>query len=177
MNVYKTKINGVLIIGFKIIKDARGFFCEIYNLKKLNKFIKKKFVQENLSFSKKKGTFRGMHFQEGKSSQSKLLWVIKGEIDDYIFDMRKKSPTYGKLIKININEKNNKLIFIPEGCAHGFLTKKNNTIINYKVTKTFNKKKDKGLYFKSINLNLPNNIIISDKDKNLPNFNHKQKYF
>ena len=94
-----------------------------------------------------------------------------------IFDMRKKSPTYGKLIKININEKNNKLIFIPEGCAHCFLTKKNNTIINYKVTKTFNKKKDKGLYFKSINLNLPNNIIISDKDKNLPNFNHKQKYF
>jgi dTDP-4-dehydrorhamnose 3,5-epimerase-like enzyme len=81
-------------------------------------------LQQNISFSKYKNVFRGMHFQTGNFSQDKLLMVIKGEIDDFIFDLRKNSQTYRKLVKINLKENANKLIYIPKGCAHGFLTKK-----------------------------------------------------
>ena len=69
-----------------------------------------------------------MHFQKGKFAQDKLIMLIKGEVDDYIFDLRKNSPTYKKQVKINLKQDMSQIIFVPKGCAHGFLTKKKNTI-------------------------------------------------
>jgi dTDP-4-dehydrorhamnose 3,5-epimerase len=112
-----------------------------------------------------------MHFQSGNFSQDKLLMVIKGEIDDFIFDLRKNSQTYRKLVKINLKENANKLIYIPKGCAHGFLTKKRNTLIMYSVTKNYNQHSDSGFNYKSLGIKLPRKIIISIKDKSLPFFN------
>jgi dTDP-4-dehydrorhamnose 3,5-epimerase len=109
-----------------------------------------------------------MHFQKGKFAQDKLIMLIKGEIDDYIFDLRKNSPTYKKKVKINLKENTNKIIYIPKGCAHGFLTKKKNTIIMYSVTKNYHRDSDFGFNYKSLKVNLPKKIIISDKDMNLP---------
>jgi dTDP-4-dehydrorhamnose 3,5-epimerase len=177
MRVKSTKINGVKLIFPKSIKDKRGYFIENYNLKKLRKFFSGNFVQENTSLSIKKNTLRGMHFQTGKYAQDKLLSVERGAIIDYIFDLRKKSKSYKKLLKIYINDKSNFLIFIPKGCAHGFLTLKNNTKINYKVSNYYNKKHDSGINFQGIILNTKKKYIISQKDKNLHFFNSNKKYF
>ena len=88
MKIKSTKIKGVKLIYPKVIKDKRGYFVEMYNLKKLKKFFSGNFVQENISLSIQKNTFRGLHFQKNKFSQDKLLSVTKGEIVDYIFDLR-----------------------------------------------------------------------------------------
>jgi dTDP-4-dehydrorhamnose 3,5-epimerase len=167
MKIKSTKIKGVKLIYPKIIKDKRGHFVEIYNLKKLKDFFSGNFVQENQSLSIKKNTFRGLHFQKGKFSQDKLLTVLKGEIVDYIFDLRPKSKTYEKLLKIKISDKSKFLLFIPKGCAHGFLTLKRNTIINYKVSNFYNKSYNSGINYKKIIQDLNKKFIVSDNDKKL----------
>jgi dTDP-4-dehydrorhamnose 3,5-epimerase len=170
MEYYKTEIKNLFLLKFKKKKDKRGFFAEIYNSSKNKKKINLNFLQQNISFSKYKNVFRGMHFQTGNFSQDKLLMVIKGEIDDFIFDLRKNSQTYRKLVKINLKENANKLIYIPKGCAHGFLTKKRNTLIMYSVTKNYNQNSDSGYNYKSLGIKLPRKVIISTKDKSLPFF-------
>lgn len=170
MEYHKTEIKNLFLLKFEKKKDKRGFFAEIYNSNKNKKKINLNFLQQNISFSKYKNVFRGMHFQTGNFSQDKLLMVIKGEIDDFIFDLRKNSQTYRKLVKINLKENTNKLIYIPKGCAHGFLTKKRNTLIMYSVTKNYNRNSDSGYNYKSLGIKLPRKVIISTKDKSLPFF-------
>lgn len=177
MKIKSTKIAGVYLIYPNYIKDKRGFFVEIYNLKKINSFFSGNFVQENMSLSIKKNTFRGLHFQRGNFSQDKLISVLRGEIIDYIFDLRSNSKTYKKLLKIKINEKSRFLIFIPKGCAHGFLTLRANTIVNYKVSNFYNKIYESGINYKNIILHLDKKIIISKRDMNLKLFNQGTKFF
>ena len=177
MKIVSTKIDGVKLIYPKYIKDKRGFFVENYNLNKFKSFFKGNFVQENQSLSKQKNTFRGLHFQIKNFAQDKLLSVYKGQIFDYIFDLRSKSKTYKKLLRIEIGEKSRFLIFIPKGCAHGFLTLRKNTIICYKVSNYYNKINDSGINYKGIIPNLGKKSIISKKDKNLNIFDFKKKYF
>lgn len=177
MYIKSTKIKDVKLIYPKIIKDNRGYFVEILNLKKINNFFKGNFVQENESLSLEKNTFRGLHYQTGKLAQDKILRVIKGEIVDYIFDLRSNSKSYKKLLKIKIHESSKFLVFIPKGCAHGFLTSTKDTIINYKVSNFYNKKYDSGINYRGIISNKKINFIISKKDNNLKLFNEKRKYF
>jgi dTDP-4-dehydrorhamnose 3,5-epimerase len=113
MKIIRTQIKNLYILKINKIKDKRGYFAEIYNSNKKIQNLNFKFLQQNISFSKNKSTFRGMHFQKGKFAQDKLLMLIKGEIDDYIFDLRKNSPTYKKKVKINLKENTNKIIYIP----------------------------------------------------------------
>lgn len=177
MIIKSTKIKDVKLIFPKFIKDKRGYFVETYNLCKFKNFFRGNFVQENMSLSLKKHTLRGLHFQKGKYAQDKLLSVRQGAIIDFIYDLRSKSKSFKKLLKIKIDEKSNFLIFIPKGCAHGFLTLKNNTIINYKVSDYYNKENDSGINFQGIILNTKKKYIISQKDKNLKFFNSNKKYF
>jgi dTDP-4-dehydrorhamnose 3,5-epimerase len=177
MKIKSTKIKGVKLIYPKVIKDKRGYFVEKYNLKKLKKFFSGNFVQENISLSIQKNTFRGLHFQKNKFSQDKLLSVTKGEIVDYIFDLRFKSKTYGKLLKLKINEKSLFLLFIPKGCAHGFLTLKKNTIINYKVSSFYSKANNSGINYQGIIKNFNKKFVISNNDKKLNLFKKSRKYF
>ena len=177
MKIISTKIKGVKLIYPKYIKDKRGFFVENYNLKKFKSFFRGNFVQENKSLSKQKNTFRGFHFQIGNFAQDKLICVDKGQIFDYVFDLRSKSKTFNKLLRIKIGEKSRFLIFIPKGCAHGFLTLKKNTIVRYKVSNYYNKSYDSGINYKGIIPNLDKKYIVSKKDKNLDIFDFKKKYF
>jgi dTDP-4-dehydrorhamnose 3,5-epimerase len=177
MKIKSTQITGVKLLYPNYIKDKRGFFVENYNLKKINFFFSGNFVQENISLSVKKNTFRGLHFQKGNFSQDKFISVLRGEIIDYIYDLRSKSKTYKKLLKIKINEKSRFSIFIPKGCAHGFLTLKANTVVSYKVSNHYNKIYDRGINYKNIILDLGKKCIISSRDKNLKLLNKEKKYF
>jgi dTDP-4-dehydrorhamnose 3,5-epimerase len=169
MNIKKTKFKDVFLIKKKVFRDNRGYFYENYNQKKYLPFLKKiKFVQDNISFSKK-NVLRGLHFQK-KNKQGKLLSVISGSVLDVIVDLRINSLTYKKWQKFLISDKNCYQIWIPPGFAHGFLTLQNNTIVSYKCTKLYDAKDENTIKWNDPILNIKwkkdQKIIISKKDKN-----------
>lgn len=159
------------IIRPKIYKDNRGLFYESWNKKKFLKIgIKKNFVQDNFSFSKHKGTFRGLHYQKPPFSQAKLVWCSKGSIMDCVVDIRKNSSSYGELFSCKLSSKNKVQIFIPVGFLHGFLTLEDNTEVNYKVSNFYNPRYEETIIYndKMIGLKIPKNfpkITLSKKDK------------
>ena len=162
MKIIKNKFKGLLIIKKNTHKDKRGYLRELFVEKK----IKKKFVFDIMSFSKK-GVLRGMHFQTA-NPQGKYLTVLRGSIFDVVVDLRKKSKTFGKYFSIILNEKKNTSIFVPEGFAHGFCTLENNTIMLYKCTNYRNKKAENAIIWNDESLNIKWPIkkpILSKKDK------------
>lgn len=179
MQIIKTKFNDVKIFKPKKFNDNRGYFTEIFNKKNIAQITKENIVQINYSFSKKKNTFRGLHFQKSKYAQSKIITVINGEIDDYIFCLKNNSNDFGKYIKINIKSKNLSSVYVPKGYAHGFLTKKENTLVMYTVDVNYNKKMDDGISVldENIKIKIPKNCVLSKKDLNLSFFNKNKKYF
>ncbi len=177
MNIVETNLKGCFVIEPNVYLDRRGSFYESYNKLKLEKKLGKEinFVQDNCSISKK-GVLRGLHFQKGKYAQAKLISVIKGEALDVAVDLRKESPTFGKHFKIVLSGDDNKMLFIPRGMAHGFLSLSNETHFSYKCDNYYNKQSEVGIIYNDSSLkidwNFPkNDLILSDKDLLLPNFN------
>ena len=163
-------IKDVKIVNSKKFDDNRGFFEEVYRekiLKDLN--IQKKFAHVNLSFSKR-NVFRGFHFQLNPEPQGKLVTVISGKIIDYGIDLRKNSKSFKSHVEYEIT--NGKMIYIPEGFAHGFLALEDSYVL-YLTTNEFNQSLDSGISYddKELNISLPENIIISEKDKKLKHLN------
>ena len=162
MKVYKTKFKNLLIIKSKSFKDLRG----VLRLNFDDRILKKKFVFEYSTVSKK-NVFRGFHFQT-KFKQAKYITVLKGEIIDYALDLRKSSNTYGKCFKINLSDKNLKSIYIPEGFAHGYYVKKNNSLIYSKQSNYYKPEYEKCISWNDnkIKIKFPfKNPVLSKKDK------------
>ncbi|MBQ6580829.1 MAG: dTDP-4-dehydrorhamnose 3,5-epimerase [Alistipes sp.] len=132
MKVIKTAIEDVVIIEPDVFGDARGYFFESYSQKKFNEQVREvKFVQDNESKSKY-GVLRGLHFQKGKDTQSKLVRVVKGRVLDVAVDIRKGSPTFGKYVAVELTEDNHRQLFVPRGFAHGFSVLSEEAIFQYK---------------------------------------------
>lgn len=168
MEIINTFINDLYVLKPKIFKDNRGYFYESFNLKDLKKKIKiDKIFQENISFSKK-NVIRGLHFQTSPKAQDKLIKVLEGKILDVAVDLRKKSKTYKKWFAIELSEKNKKMLWIPKGFAHGFLTLSKTAKISYLVTNSYSKKHEKCILWndKYINIKWGRNIKpkLSNKD-------------
>jgi len=168
MNIQNTPLNDLKIINFNIFKDERGFFVEKYNkneFKKLN--LSTKWVQDNFSYSKK-NVLRGLHYQIGKFSQTKIINCVKGEILDVAVDIRKSSPTFGQYFSIKLTETNNKSLYIPIGFAHGFSVLSDEAYICYKVDNFYNKDNEKSINLLDPDLSINwqiSDFIISNKDK------------
>ena len=148
MKIKKTKIPGVCIIIPYKIKDKRGYFQRLFCkelFKKAN--LENSIVQINSSFSKKKGTTRGLHYQMGSSAENKIIRCIQGSMVNVVVDLRTKSKTYLKHVKIKLSKKNGYMSVIPKGCANGMQTLENNTEIIYFVSNFYNPKKEKGISF------------------------------
>ena len=170
-------LKGCFIIEPKVFGDKRGNFLEIFNKKifKDKTGLEIDFVQDNQSTSQR-GVLRGLHMQKGILSQAKLVRVVKGSVLDVIVDVRKDSPTYGKHFSIELSEDNYKQLFVPRGFLHGFVTLEDGTIFSYKCDNAYNKEAELGVTYndKDLNINwkIPSvDIILSEKDANLPNFN------
>ena len=132
----------------------------------------REFVQDNESRSNF-GVLRGIHFQKYPHEQSKLVKVIKGEIQDIIVDLRSDSLTYKKYISIIISDKTKEQIFIPKGFGHAFLTLSKEAIVSYKIDNYYNKEYEHGVRYDDKSLNISwlldnKDIIISHKDELLP---------
>ena len=172
MKITPTNIKGVSIIELDIFEDARGWFTESYNKKNLAKHgINANFVQDNHSFSKLKGTLRGLHFQNLPHPQAKLTTCTRGAVLDVAVDLRKNSSTYKKWVSVELTEKNKKQLFVPRGFAHGFMTLTDNTEFQYKIDNYYDKESDKSIRFDDPEIGIDwgnENPILSEKDKNAP---------
>jgi len=181
-NFEETFIKNLIIIEPVIFTDERGYFFESYNLLEYKKFgIDYSFVQDNQSKSKK-GVLRGLHFQK-KHPQGKLVKVLKGKIFDVAVDLRKNSQTFSKWFGVELSEYNKKQLFIPSNFAHGFLSLEDETEIIYKCTDFYYPEFDMGICWNDdfLNIDWPlneiDNLIISEKDRNLPGFKSYINFF
>ena len=161
----------VFLITCKKYNDKRGYFIESYNSEAFASInVNNLFVQDNLSFSLKAGTIRGLHFQKGSHGQSKLLKVISGSILDIFVDIRQESRNFGKYFSYNLDTNSGSLL-IPKGFAHGFCSLQDNTLISYKVDNFYNKESESGILWNDPDLNIKwpkfKNFVISEKDKEL----------
>ena len=165
------EIPDVKLVIPKHYSDERGYFLESFKESEFSaNGISVKFVQDNVSFSTK-GALRGLHYQIKPKEQAKLVSVISGEIFDVAVDIRKDSTTYGKWVSQILSEKNHKMLYIPEGFAHGFCTLSNTANVLYKVTNEYSPENEQGIIWNDPNVSISwpiKNLIVSEKDKKLP---------
>lgn len=161
-------IEEVILVEPKVFGDARGFFMETY--KKSDFFangITVEFNQDNHSKSTK-GVLRGLHFQKSPHGQAKLVRCSKGRIYDVAVDIRKDSPTFGKYVKVELSEENKKMLFIPEGFAHGFVALTDEVELLYKASGEYCPDADCGILWNDKDINIDWGIdfapILSEKD-------------
>jgi len=169
MPLIKTDFPGLLIFEPKIFEDSRGYFFESYNE---NVFaaegITIKFVQDNQAQSSY-GVLRGLHYQLAPYAQTKLIRVLSGSILDIAVDIRKGSPTYGKVYSIELSAANKKQLLVPKGFAHGYSVISETAEVFYKCDEFYNKDAEGGIMYNDPLLNIDWQIpadkaIISDKD-------------
>ncbi|NKI72889.1 dTDP-4-dehydrorhamnose 3,5-epimerase [Dickeya sp. CFBP 2040] len=173
MKVIETNIPDVKIIEPTVFGDERGFFMETWQQKKFEDLVVGhtcNFVQDNHSKSSK-GILRGLHYQT-ENTQGKLVRVISGEVFDVAVDMRKNSPTLGQWVGIYLSAENKRLLWIPEGFAHGFYVTSPEAEFVYKCTDYYNPKAECSLLWNDADINIEwpfsenNTPFLSDKDKN-----------
>lgn len=172
MKFIDTDLKGAYVIDLEPRKDDRGFFARTFCKREFNEIgHTKEFVQFNHSMSAQKGTLRGMHFQIPPSAEIKLIRCIRGKVFDVIIDLRAGSPTFLKHIGVILSEENMKMIYVPEGFAHGFQTLEDNTQMIYHHTEYYTPENERGLHHQDPVLNIgwplaPLNL--SDKDQKYP---------
>jgi dTDP-4-dehydrorhamnose 3,5-epimerase len=171
----ETSLKDVFIIEPERIEDERGFFARAWCKKEfeahgLNPCV----VQINLSFSKKRSTLRGMHYQGVPHQEAKLFRCIRGAIYDVIIDLRPASPTYLKWIGVELTADNRKMLYVPEGFAHGYQTLVDNTEVLYPVSQFYSPESERGVRWNDPTFGIEwpdrDNVVISQKDKSWPSY-------
>jgi len=172
MKKTETAIPGVYLIEPDVFGDHRGWFMESWSYEKLKKLgIDAHFVQDNHSFTAKKDTLRGLHFQIDPMAQAKLVRCTAGAVLDVAVDLRKGSPTYKKWVSVILSAANKLQLFIPRGFAHGFLTLTDNVEFEYKCDNPYSKEHDRSIRFDDPEIGVDWKIddpILSEKDRNAP---------
>jgi dTDP-4-dehydrorhamnose 3,5-epimerase len=170
----ETELSGAYIIDVEPIKDERGFFARSWCRKEFEKQgLNGELLQCNISYNKKKGTLRGMHFQWPPYGEAKLVRCVHGAIYDVIVDLRPSSATYCRWQSVELNEKNRRALYIPEGFAHGFLTLTDKAEVSYQMSSEFVSGYDAGIRWDdpTIDISWPDQPkCISEKDLTYPDF-------
>lgn len=176
MQLTETPIKDCFLFTPKVFRDNRGFFCETFRKERFAALsgIDTEFVQDNQSESTY-GVLRGLHYQKMPYGQAKLVRVVVGKVLDVVVDLRKDSASFGKHFATILNDREMNQLYIPRGCAHGFLTLSEHSVFAYKCDGYYKPEADTGIRFDDATLgidwHLPSDeLIISEKDKGLPNF-------
>ncbi len=172
MKFVETKLEGSFIIEIEKLEDERGFFARIWDQKKFADIgLNPKLSQSSVSFNKKRGTLRGMHYQVAPYQETKLVRCNRGKIFDVIIDLRENSKTYRQWLGIEMNSENNNMIYIPEGFAHGFQTLEDDTEVFYQISQEHMPEYTRGKLWNDpiFNISWPiKSPIMSDKDRQWP---------
>lgn len=178
MKFTATALTGLVIVEPDVFQDDRGWFLESFNLQRFKSGLQELglnspdyFVQDNLS-SSKKGVVRGLHYQLEPHAQGKLVSVLHGVVFDVAVDLRPNSISYGKWFALELSAANKKMLWIPEGFAHGFLSLEDDTCVSYKVDKYYNKDSERSVLWNdevlSIQWPLMDSYFLSSKDSISP---------
>ena len=164
----ETNLKGAFIIEIEKRIDERGFFGRTFCANEFDKHgLRTQMPQCNMSLSLKKNTIRGMHYQVDGAEEAKLIRCTKGGILDVIIDIRPNSPTYCEHIAVELTQQNYKMLYVPEGFAHGFITLVDDVEVAYQVSQFYAPGKEKGIRWNDplFNIKWPTKSpIVSEKD-------------
>jgi dTDP-4-dehydrorhamnose 3,5-epimerase len=170
----ETKLRGAYIIDIKKLEDERGFFARSWCQKEFETHgLNPRLVQCNISFNKKRGTLRGMHYQAPPREEAKLVRCTMGSICDVIIDLRSESRTFKQHLSALLSSSNRKMLYIPEGFAHGFLTLEDDTEVFYQMSEFYASEYAKGFRWNdpAFGIQWPMDIqVISERDETYPVF-------
>lgn len=168
MNITVSKISGAYIIEPKFHFDERGFFAELMNAKTMNNLdMDTTMAQWNLAYNERKGTLRGLHYQEEPHGENKIIRCVKGGIFDVLVDLRKDSKSYLKVVTTVLNQ--HKTLYVPKGVAHGYQTLMDGTTVFYQTSAPYHPESARTIRHNSFKIGWPLGIIrISKKDDEAP---------
>ena len=174
MKFIETDLKGAFIVVPELLKDERGFFARTWCKKEFEQQeMLPHLVQCNISFNRRKGTLRGMHFQAAPHEESKLVRCTMGAIYDVIIDLRPNSPTFKGWVSVELTAENRKMLFIPEGFSHGFITLTDNTEVFYQMSEFYAAECARGVRWNdpAFDIDWPAEVkVISEKDMQYPDF-------
>lgn len=174
MDLIRGKLNGLWIIEPRVFGDNRGFFMETWSKREFEAHgLIFDFVQDNHSASTAKGTLRGLHFQRGDRAQAKLIRCVRGAVQDVAVDLRPSSPTFKQWQAVELTEENKRMLLIPRGFGHGFVTLTDHVDFLYRADNPYAPEADGGIIWNDPELGIDwgiDNPILSEKDKSLPLF-------
>jgi dTDP-4-dehydrorhamnose 3,5-epimerase len=166
------KLPDITIVQPQPAVDERGWFMETYRKSEFVRHgITQDFPQDNHSRSTVKGVLRGLHFQRKPAAQGKLVRCTLGEVFDVAVDIRKGSPTYGRWVSATLSAENRRILWIPEGFAHGFLTITDVAEVEYRVTAEYSSTHDRVIRWNDPEIGIEwsiSNPILSKKDAEAP---------
>ena len=175
MKFDETPLKGAYLISLEKLEDERGFFARTFcNLEFSENGLISQFVQVNNSFTKSKGTVRGMHYQLKPSAEVKLVRCINGALYDVIIDLRPDSATFGKWFGSELSVENRQMMYVPKGFAHGFVTLQDSTETFYFASDFYSAELERGIRYDDPCFQIDWPIKVSEsseKDKNFPDFN------
>lgn len=174
MIFYQTEIPGVYEIQPEPYLDERGFFARIWCQNEFSEHgLNPKLVQCNISFNVRKRTLRGMHYQAAPYEEAKVVRCTRGAIYDVAIDLRTQSRTFKKWVGMELTSDNHRMMYVPEGCAHGFLTLQDNTEVAYQMSEFYNPQSGRGVRWDdpAFGIVWPDKVdVISDRDRNYLDF-------
>jgi dTDP-4-dehydrorhamnose 3,5-epimerase len=175
MRFQETKIRGAWVIDLEPIEDARGFFARVWSQSELvDHGLETRVAQCNVSFNKRRGTLRGMHFQRAPHEEVKFIRCIRGTLYDVIIDLRPDSPTYKRWVAVELSGENRRALYVPVGVAHGFQTLQDDVEVFYMMSEFYTPVAEAGVRWDDpsfgIEWPLRSPTEISDKDASWPDF-------
>jgi dTDP-4-dehydrorhamnose 3,5-epimerase len=175
MIITECELKGAYIIDPERVEDERGFFARTWCQREFETHgLNPRLVQASISFSKRKGTVRGMHYQAAPHAEAKLVRCTRGEIFDVIIDLRPESPTYKRHVGLRLSEENRRMLYIPEGFAHGFQTLVDATEVLYQMSEFYHPESARGLRWDdpvfAIEWPAAAERLMSERDRNWPNY-------
>ena len=171
----ETKLKGAFIVDPQKFEDERGFLSRSFSAKEFEgRGLNPRIAECNISFSKKRYTVRGMHFQHPPFAQAKLVRCTKGAVYDVIIDLRPDSPTFKQWVGEELTAENRRMLYVPEGFAHGFQTLEENTEVFYQITNFYNPDSEGGVRWNDpvfgIEWRATDGVTINARDQNYPDF-------
>ena len=172
MEKIATELPGVYILRPRVIGDHRGSFMETYSSAMFADLgLESSFGQDNQSYTARKGTLRGIHYQKNPLPQCKVVRVVRGALLDVAVDLRRGSPTYRKWVGVELSEENKCMLYIPHGFGHGFITLTDDVECCYKVDNLFGAELDRAVRFDDPEIGVDWGVkdpILSDRDRSAP---------
>jgi len=175
MEFIETPVQSAFLIEPKVIGDDRGYFMRAFCANEFKKIgIHLPVVQANLAGSKHRGTLRGLHYQAKPHEEGKLVRCTQGSVFDVVLDIREGSSSYGQWYGTELTSTNQNMLFVPPGCAHGYLTLEDDTDVYYLVSEYYSPGAEKGIRWNDsqfdIDWPLKEDPILSEKDQVWPDF-------